>query len=270
MNSAHVASATVPTLLPGFHLAPPPEFAMLDALADLAAAAPALRLPPLVRRTASRADTVPAPLAGVPSAGALVAVLDEIDYPVLVVELPAGRVRHANRQAVAEGQRHGTLEWPDGVAQAGDAVGQRAWLGALAAASQGRRSLVTLRGRPDAAVGDVPEGPASVSVAVVPLPGDEPMQAMAVFGKRQVADALSVGFFSRLHALTPTEDAVLLGLCRGLKPVEIAAAHGVAISTVRTHVNAIRLKTGTCSIRELVHRVSTLPPMAPAVRADES
>jgi DNA-binding CsgD family transcriptional regulator len=203
---------------------------------------------------------------------ALAAALDEIDYALLLVDLPSGRVRHSNRQALVEWQRHGTLEWPDGIAQAADSTGQRAWLGALVAAAGGRRSLITLRARPDALLEDPQLTSVAVSVAVVPLPSDGttgPMQASVVFGKRQVADALSVGFFSRLHALTPTEDAVLLGLCRGLKPSEIAVSHGVAISTVRTHVNAIRLKTGTCSIRELVHKVSTLPPMAPAVRADE-
>jgi DNA-binding CsgD family transcriptional regulator len=205
------------------------------------------------------------PIAAALSAAALCAVLDEIDYGVMVVEAPGGRVRHVNRQAGDECRRHGTIDLRDGVASVGEPTQQRAFVTALVHAAQGRRSLINLRGRATAA--DDAELP-PVPVAVVPLPNDGATgQALLVFGKRHVADALSVGFFSRLHALTPTEDAVLLSLCRGMKPTEIADEHGVAISTVRTHVNSIRLKTGTGSIRDLVHKVSTLPPMASALRA---
>ncbi len=219
------------------------------------------------------AADVTSPAAQALSTQALSAVLDEIDYGVMVVEAPTGRLLHANSRAHDECRRFGSLDLHGGVATMTDAIGQRAFVNALFLATQGRRSLLTLNAARSASNahpsndGTDSEAPAA-TVAVVPLPGDgSSAQALLLFGKRQVADALNVGFFARLFGLTPTEESVLLCLCRSMKPTEIADEHGVAISTVRTHVNSIRLKTGTGSIRDLVHKVSTLPPMASALRA---
>jgi DNA-binding CsgD family transcriptional regulator len=211
----------------------------------------------------------------------LAAALDEIDHGLLIVDAPSGRLRHANRQALVETEQGGMLTLADGLVTATAATAQRTWVAALQAAAGGRRSLVTLGehrgggdGLPDDGDLDGESRPreSDVTVAVVPLHGidGQARQALAVFGRRPGADRLSVGFFSRRHGLTPTEDAVLAGLCRGLTPAEVAVLQGVALSTVRTHVNAIRLKTGVGSIRELVHKVSTLPPMAPAMRPGSS
>jgi DNA-binding CsgD family transcriptional regulator len=233
------------------------------------------------------APAKPAPsLAATLAVATLTAVLDEIDHGVIVVDLPSGLVRHVNRQARDECRHHGTLDLADGHAVVPDALGQRGLLSAFSQALLGRRTLLSLRPHCSRVVREAAAGASSdgasghpdlgsagqVSMAVVPLPrvgeaAGETAQAMLVFGKRQGSDALSVGFFARLHGLTPTEDAVLLSLCRGTKPSDIAKEHGVAISTVRTHVNSIRLKTGTSSIRDLVHKVSTLPPMATALRS---
>jgi DNA-binding CsgD family transcriptional regulator len=236
-----------------------------------------------MRPTGRTEPTSPAALARPPSAVsaaaaglsvmALTTVLDEIDYGLMVVDLPGGRLRHANRQAQEECRRHGTLDLSEGFVVVPDVAGHRTLLGALGQAQQGRRTLLSLRSHPELAQADASlradtAATGSVTVAVVPLPREgEQLQALLVFGKRPGADALSVGFFARLHGLTPTEDTVLLSLCRGMKPTDIADEHGVAISTVRTHVNSIRLKTGTGSIRDLVHKVATLPPMASALRA---
>ena len=56
--------------------------------------------------------------------------------------------------------------------------------------------------------------------------------------------------------LLPIETAI------GLRPNQIANRHGVQISTVRTQLRSIRLKTCSDTIRDLVHLVSVLPPMA--------
>jgi DNA-binding CsgD family transcriptional regulator len=199
-----------------------------------------------------------------PGAALLGAVLDEIDYGVMVVDPSSAALVHANRLALDELQVHRTLTLTDGRVEAADGVTRRALGAALAAVALGRRSLLTLR--PAGATGNASTG-GTVQVSVVPVATEGgAAHALLVFGKRQVADALAVGFFARAHALTPTEDAVLLALCRGVKPTQIAVDHGVAISTIRTHVNSIRVKTGTGSIRDLVNRVSALPPMAPVLR----
>ncbi|MEM7608679.1 MAG: helix-turn-helix transcriptional regulator [Myxococcota bacterium] len=54
-----------------------------------------------------------------------------------------------------------------------------------------------------------------------------------------------------LYGLTPAEARVASALCRGLSPGEYAEAHGLEISTVRTHVLRIRSKTRTSSIGHL-------------------
>ena len=48
-----------------------------------------------------------------------------------------------------------------------------------------------------------------------------------------------------------------------MKPAQIARAAGVAMSTVRTQITSVRLKTGARSIGELVRLVTVLPPIIP-------
>ena len=72
--------------------------------------------------------------------------------------------------------------------------------------------------------------------------------------------------FARSQNLSPSEEAVLLALCRGSSIPEIAADHKVAESTVRSQIKALREKTGCGSIRALMQRVHSLPPVVPALR----
>jgi DNA-binding CsgD family transcriptional regulator len=89
---------------------------------------------------------------------------------------------------------------------------------------------------------------------------------LLLMGKRTVCERLSVQWFARTHALTPTETRVLEALCEGDDPREVAARHAVGMATVRSQIRSIRLKTGAESIRELVRRVAVLPPMRSALR----
>ncbi len=59
---------------------------------------------------------------------------------------------------------------------------------------------------------------------------------------------------------------MLIALCDGVPPAVAAAQHGVAISTVRTQIGSIRAKTGAASIRDLIHKVASLPPLMTALR----
>jgi DNA-binding CsgD family transcriptional regulator len=186
--------------------------------------------------------------------GALVAALDAIDYGLIVLDAPSARLAHANRLACDECGPGGALTIDGDRVRARDRECQRMLERALALAARDRRSLLALQG--DAH---------TTHVAVIPLPAEGAPRALLLLGKRQLCESLSVGFYARLYALTPTEDAVLKSLCQGLKPTEIAARSGVAISTVRTQLSSIRLKTCTDSIRELVKKVSTLPPIPPAL-----
>lgn len=192
------------------------------------------------------------PLPTAPLSALLVAMLDEIDYGMVLVG--AGlHVLHANHAARAE------LDGPDHPLRiSGRELAPRgprdaeALAEALAAARRGLRRMVTLG----------PEG-ARASVAVVPVEG----AALLVLAKRQMCEKLSVHWFATAHHLTQAEVRVLEGLCAGQRPRAIAEAGGVGLATVRTQVGSIRAKTGAESIRALVGMVAKLPPLVSTLRA---
>lgn len=192
------------------------------------------------------------------NAALLMRVLDEIDYGMLLTT-SGGALRYANQMALTEILCDGPLRVAGGQVQARDAGDQVTLHTALVDATRGRRRLIEL-GRLGGAM----------SVAVLPMTrsedgAGEPL-ALLVFGKRRYCEALTVDFYARTRGLTGAESAVLHDLCRGATPKEIAHDRSVAISTVRTHISSIRQKTRTQSIRDLVHRVTALPPITSAIK----
>ncbi len=192
-------------------------------------------------------------------AGLLLRLLDEIDYGLLLVAAD-GRVRVANRPARAECTNGNALRLEQGKLDAVSATDQAALARALTGAQQGRRTMLR-----------VGRGAQAVDLAIVPLAGnddddDAATHALVVIGKRQVCEALSVEMFARAHRLTAAEGNVLQALCNGLEPTSIARQFGVAVSTIRTQVSSIRLKTDAGSIRDLVKQVAVLPPIVNALR----
>jgi DNA-binding CsgD family transcriptional regulator len=180
--------------------------------------------------------------------------LEEIDYGLILVK-PDCSLHHANHLARHELARARFLR------VAGDrVVGQTPTqsdeiLRAVTAAAQGRRQMLMLRSDND-----------TLPVACVPL--FQPYEAsggsvLLMLGRQPGIQNLNVTFFSRTHGLTPTEEAVLRALCEGLEVQDSAEAHGVSVCTVRTQVRSLRLKTGIGSMRLLVQRVASLPPMVP-------
>lgn len=93
------------------------------------------------------------------------------------------------------------------------------------------------------------------------------MLALLTFGKRPVADTLRIALFARPQGITAAEARVLESLCDGVNPKDIAAQQGVALSTVRSHISSMRVKTHTATIRDLVGRVAALPPVSPAMNS---
>ena len=194
------------------------------------------------------------------SSALLTRVLDEIDYGMLVVSAN-GALRYSNQLAKQELQSNGPLGVAQGQVRAHQPSDQCQLQLAVADAVRGRRRLITLG-----------HDGASITVAELPMPGDEEDDngetlALLTFGKRQPCETLTVDFFSRSQGLTGAEARVLQSLCNGAKPKEIAAQCDVAISTVRSHICSIRVKTQTANIRELVDRVAKLPPITPAMKA---
>lgn len=183
----------------------------------------------------------------------LTLMLDEMDHGMLLVTHD-GVLRHANQAArseLAQGDRLALSHH-----QVRGVKGNEAQLlsQALADAHRGRRRLLWLGA----------QNP-GLSVAVVPLPPEGPdgeALVLMMLGRRQPGDALTIDFYARAQGLTEAEARVLLALCRGLQPKQVAHEFDVAVSTVRTQISSIRHKTQTASIRDLLSRVAALPPIA--------
>lgn len=191
----------------------------------------------------------------------LAKVLDEIDYGLLLVNAQ-GVMTYANQLGMKE-VLGGALRLAQGQVLTRGAGDQAAFAAALAGALRGLRRMITLGHDADA-----------VSVAFTPMqPGPdecgEPM-ALLLIGKRQGNETLSLDFYARSSGLTNAETQVLRQMSQGDKPLDIAKGQGVAISTVRSHIKNIRLKTQTGSIRELLGRVAVLPPIAPVIKVGAS
>jgi len=64
--------------------------------------------------------------------------------------------------------------------------------------------------------------------------------------------------FVRRYGLTPSETRVLLAIVEGKSPRAIAAAQGVGLPTVRTHLSRLYDKTGTAGQGDVVRLVTSL------------
>lgn len=193
----------------------------------------------------------------------LLATFDEIDYGIVLLGAQ-DQVVYGNHAANAElGSGH-PLQLLGRELQARSRVDAIVLRDALSAARQrGLRKLLTMG-----------EGLNRASVAVVPLSasavGPDACRTLLLLGKRRVCEALSVQGFARSHQLTDAETRVLVALYNGRVPTEAASELGVAISTVRTQIHSIRMKTGAGSIGELVRQVAVLPPLVSVLRAPQA
>jgi DNA-binding CsgD family transcriptional regulator len=190
----------------------------------------------------------------------MAAMLDEVDYGLLLVGMDA-QVLHANKAALGELDNGGLMQIRDHVLHACSAVDEASLRMALDIA--GRRGLRRLI--------HMGEGSERASVSVVPLPIPEGTHdllrpVLLVFGKRQMCEELSADGFSRAHGLTMAETQVLKRLCAGDTPKEIANKQGLQLSTVRSQLSSIRVKTSAHSIRDLVRQVAMLPPVVTSLR----
>jgi DNA-binding CsgD family transcriptional regulator len=203
--------------------------------------------------------------------------LNLVDYGMVVVDADSGTVQFANAQGQAallapatsgEGARpfHG-LRILHGRVIGYRPVDTESLRRALERTKSGLRDFLCL--------GDAGQ---DAAVAVLPLGAQQPpaetrprsalgasipeSYALLVFAKQHLCDDSTMALFARERGLTSAEGQVLAQVCKGLRPAQIATNHGVRISTVRTQLRSIRMKTCSETIRALVQKVSVLPPMA--------
>lgn len=181
----------------------------------------------------------------------LALLLNELSYGVLVLGKQR-RVLYANEAALRELQRCGVLMVRESTLQALSLIDSKALCTALLHAAAGKRSLLRL-----AASG------MALTLSVVPLGSNLASESDHIglfFARGELCDTGMFGFFTRSHGLTPTEEQVLVLLCRSLSTPEIALQLRVAVSTVRSHVRSLCVKTSSSGARELVNLVARLPP----------
>ena len=203
--------------------------------------------------------------------------LNLVDYGLVVVDADSGTVLFANAPGQAALQAPAT---GDGGARPchglrvlhGRVIGYRPadtelLRRALERSKSGLRDFLCLgNAGQDAAVAVLPLGaqlpPAELRNRITMGSSVPESYALLVFAKQHLCDDSTMALFARERGLTSAEGQVLAQVCKGLRPAQIATNHGVRISTVRTQLRSIRLKTCSETIRALVQKVSVLPPMA--------
>lgn len=190
-------------------------------------------------------------------------MLDEIDYGMILLDAK-GCVWHANHLARAEIGNGQILHVEEGrlcTRVAGKNTGLQQ---AIRRASQGARSLIVLRA--------AQREQAACELALVPM--GHPLEALgnalpvlAITSRQTLCEPISIQFFAQAHGLTTAEKNVLIALSQGLEVEEIARQRGITEATVRTQVKQLRIKTQCGSIREILAKLSTLPPVVSSIKA---
>lgn len=179
----------------------------------------------------------------------LARMADALPWPLLALA-PDGWVLHANQAA----ERLLDLGRPlrrdlQGRIAASQAVQQAAWQDALDKACAGQR--VTLRW---------PGVPRALNGTLQRLPGHAGRDALLLALSPPGGAGLDASAYAQSFQLTPAEERVLSLLAAGADTAAAAAALGVSSSTVRTHLRALRSKTGHPTTAALLLDMGRLPP----------
>jgi DNA-binding CsgD family transcriptional regulator len=112
--------------------------------------------------------------------------------------------------------------------------------------------------KPARALAKAPERSAAQATARA----SAPTHIALVFQRRQLCEPLMLHHFARQHQLTGAEEAVLRHLCQNMDQSAVAQSMGIALSTVRSHVKNMSMKTGCHGMRALQAQLAMLPPIA--------
>jgi DNA-binding CsgD family transcriptional regulator/PAS domain-containing protein len=190
--------------------------------------------------------------------GAYVAALDALRCAVVLVDADA-RVLYANRAAHELAGRGDVIRLSNGTLSAPEKKRTTA-LRALVrdpTDGQGKRLAPAVRLGPD---------DAAAVATVLPLSTAELQSrfgtgaAALVFIQTSADMAGSLDAIASAFQLSPTETRVLGHLLDGRTPSEVADAMGVGVSTIRSHLTNLFIKTNTERQAELVAIVSRLLP----------
>ncbi len=190
------------------------------------------------------------------SADLLALLVDELAHGVMIVNTQ-GWILHANRAALGALQRGVGLATTHGGLKLKSVSDQKGLTQALEQAAAGKRSLTRFKGTGGC-----------TGLAMVPLNRQSagPCDRIALLlSSEESCETTLFASFAQSHRLTRTEEQVLQLLCRCLSAPEIALQMRVAVSTIRSHVRSLCVKTSSHGVRQLIHLVSALPQLAPTM-----
>ena len=199
-----------------------------------------------------------------PASAALLRLFNELAYGIIVVDANR-QVVHINRAARGALAREQRLRVRGQALEAWRERDAKVFAHALDTAFSGRRAAMR--------IGECKDSGQS-NIILVPLPAPASTSALnqsqighiaLMFERSACTESLSIAFYAQNHGLTSGEERVLRALNDDQSVVEVANALGTAISTIRTHVNHIREKTGARSLRALMANLRSVPPLMPAV-----
>jgi DNA-binding CsgD family transcriptional regulator/PAS domain-containing protein len=187
------------------------------------------------------------------------AALDAMTFGIVICNA-AGHVVWANACAEVLGRaRAGIVLAPRGREVGAFPPEQSTELAALihSAATGGAGGAITLKGKGRSSkllvlVTPLPRslfqtyGPGHVLLSMRQAPDDPPFSAETL---------------AALFRLSPAQSSLVMALYEGKTFEEIAAERGVKVSTLRTHLANVLVRTGAKNIRELVRLLATLPPL---------
>jgi len=104
-------------------------------------------------------------------------------------------------------------------------------------------------------------GADQLMIVAMPICADDSSQpaALLILGRRSLCSPLGLEMLALRHGLTLAERRVLSALIETRPARQIAAAHGVRLTTIRTQIQSIRDKFGARNIEELLLRVAQVP-----------
>lgn len=180
------------------------------------------------------------------------ALIDRIGSGIAAISAD-GLLLQANRTAREELMRGPTLTLLGGKVQCQRSFDNE-WLSTLHDACVRQRSRLLWLG----------EGEARLMVIAMPMQveGLAESAALVMFGRRSVCSPLGIEMLASRHGLTYAERRVFSALVDNRTTSEIAALHGVGMSTIRSQIMSIREKLQVRSIDELLLRAAEVPPVA--------
>lgn len=125
------------------------------------------------------------------------------------------------------------------------------------AAGGGAGGAIRLTGRNDAA---------AILGLVTPLPRQlsekhGPGHALLSLRSAHHRPSSTAGDLATMFRLSPTQASIALAIFNGKTPEGIAAARGIKITTMRTHLADIFVRTETVTQRDLIRLLGSLPPL---------